>query len=237
MIARDSASVPRAVQSGLKRHATIALVMMAVLLALFAIVRAADVAVLIDPRPTFAGLGAVAALAAVGLLVADVVLPVPSSLIMVWLGASQGWLAGAALSLAGCVGATVLAFWLGRRGSPLFERLVPPHERARADALLARWGTLAIATTATGADHRRNDGGGRRRITRGELARRADRGGRRQRTVGRGLRPHRRRVARIGRSAGVAAPRRVQLERERVVGQREERRTPARVAQALGAAQ
>lgn len=147
MIARDSASVPRAVQSGLKRHATIALVMMAVLLALFAIVRAADVAVLIDPRPAFAGLGAVAALAAVGLLVADVVLPVPSSLIMVWLGASQGWLAGAALSLAGCVGATVLAFWLGRRGSPLFERLVPPHERARADALLARWGTLAIALT------------------------------------------------------------------------------------------
>ncbi len=121
--------------------------MMGALLALFALVHAAGIDVLIDPRPAFAGLGALAATVAVLLLVADVVLPVPSSIIMVWLGASHGWLVGASLSLTGCVGATVLAFWLGRRGGPLFERLVPPDERARVDAFLARWGALAIAVT------------------------------------------------------------------------------------------
>jgi uncharacterized membrane protein YdjX (TVP38/TMEM64 family) len=130
-----------------KRHATVVLAMMAVLLALFAIARAADIAVLSDPRPMFAGLGTLAALAAVALLVTDVVLPVPSSIIMVWLGASHGWLAGAALSLAGGVGAAALAFWLGRRGGPLFQRIVPGAERVRADAFLARWGVLAIAVT------------------------------------------------------------------------------------------
>lgn len=130
-----------------KRHAIVVLAMMGVLLALFAIAQVAKIDLLIDPRPVFAGLGAVAALVAVALLVADVLLPVPSSLIMVWLGASQGWLVGAALSLVGCVGATVFAFWLGRRGGPLLERLVPQDERARVDGFLARWGVLAIVVT------------------------------------------------------------------------------------------
>lgn len=131
----------------MKRHAMIVLAMMCALLALFGIAHAADISVLIDPRPAFAGLGALAAFVAVGLLIADVLLPVPSSLIMVWLGARHGWLVGASLSLAGCVGATVFAFWLGRRGGPLLERLVPRDERARVDAFLARWGVLAIAIT------------------------------------------------------------------------------------------
>jgi uncharacterized membrane protein YdjX (TVP38/TMEM64 family) len=120
---------------------------MALFLVLFAVLRAAEVDVLIDPRPTFAGLGGIAALAAIGLLVADVALPVPSSLVMIWLGASYGWALGAVLSLAGCVGATAVAFWLGRRGGPLFERTVPSPERARADAFLSRWGVVAIAVT------------------------------------------------------------------------------------------
>lgn len=131
----------------MKRHAIVVLAMMGALLALFAIVQVAGIDVLVDPRPMFAGLGALAAVVAVGLLIADVLLPVPSSIVMVWLGASQGWLVGATLSLVGCVGATVFAFWLGRRGGPMFERLVPADERARADAFLARWGVLAIAVT------------------------------------------------------------------------------------------
>lgn len=131
----------------MKRHAIVVLAMMCVLLALFAIAQVADIGVLVDPRPAFEGLGALAALVAVALLIADVVLPVPSSLIMVWLGASHGWLIGASLSLVGCVGATVFAFWLGRRGGPLLERLVPRDERARVDRFLARWGVLAIAVT------------------------------------------------------------------------------------------
>lgn len=129
------------------RQTLVVLAMMAVLLALFAVVRAADIDVLVDPRQALDGLGALAALAAVGLLVADVALPVPSSLVMVWLGATYGWAAGAVLSLAGCVGATAVAFWIGRRGGTLLERIVPRAERAGADAFLARWGVVAIAMT------------------------------------------------------------------------------------------
>lgn len=131
----------------MRRLALVVVAMMAGLLAVFAIAQAADIDLLVDPRPVLSGLGAVAAVVAVGLLIADVVLPVPSSVIMVWLGASHGWLVGGALSLAGCVGAAALAFWLGRRGGRLFERLVPEAERARADAFLARWGVVAIAVT------------------------------------------------------------------------------------------
>jgi membrane protein DedA with SNARE-associated domain len=41
----------------------------------------------------------------------------------------------------------MFGFWIGRRGGKLLQRLVPPEERARADRLLRRWGTLAIIVT------------------------------------------------------------------------------------------
>jgi uncharacterized membrane protein YdjX (TVP38/TMEM64 family) len=54
---------------------------------------------------------------------------------------------GTALSLAGTLGASALAFYIGRRSARLIERLVSPGEKAHADALLARWGALAIVVT------------------------------------------------------------------------------------------
>jgi membrane protein DedA with SNARE-associated domain len=54
---------------------------------------------------------------------------------------------GTALSLVGSVGATALGFFIGRRSERLIERLVSPAEKAHADALLARWGALAIVVT------------------------------------------------------------------------------------------
>jgi uncharacterized membrane protein YdjX (TVP38/TMEM64 family) len=120
---------------------------MAALLLLFGLVQALGVELLVDPAPVLERFGALAALLAVGLLVADVVLPVPSSILMVWLGAAHGWAAGAVLSLVGAIGAAAVAFWLGRRGGPLVDRLVAPPERQRADAALTRWGPLAVAVT------------------------------------------------------------------------------------------
>ena len=38
-------------------------------------------------------------------------------------------------------------FFVGRRSERLIERLVSPAEKAHADALLARWGALAIVVT------------------------------------------------------------------------------------------
>ena len=82
--------------------------------------------------------GVWAAILGVGLLVADVLLPVPSSLVMVAHGAAFDVLKGTLLSLAGSTGAAMCGFWLGRRGGRLLERCVPTEERARAELLGTR---------------------------------------------------------------------------------------------------
>jgi uncharacterized membrane protein YdjX (TVP38/TMEM64 family) len=79
--------------------------------------------------------------------VADVALPVPSSVVMIANGALFGVVAGSALSLVGSMGAALLGFAIGRWSGPLLARLVPADERAHADRLLGRWGALAIVVT------------------------------------------------------------------------------------------
>jgi uncharacterized membrane protein YdjX (TVP38/TMEM64 family) len=131
----------------MKRYLLLTAAMMAVMLLLFGIVEALGVPLLTDPRASLRGLGSLAAPLGVGLLIADVVLPVPSSLVMIALGALFGIALGTALSFVGTLGAALLGFALGRRGGPLLERLVPAEERARANALLDRWGDMAVVVT------------------------------------------------------------------------------------------
>ncbi|MCA9537376.1 MAG: TVP38/TMEM64 family protein [Myxococcales bacterium] len=128
----------------MKRYWLIAGGMMGLMLALFGVVEALGVPLLTDPAPWMNQGGPIAAAVGVGLLVADVVLPVPSSLVMVAHGALFGVVIGAALSLVGSVGSAALAFAIGRRGGPWLHRLVTADERARADRLLARYGGVAI---------------------------------------------------------------------------------------------
>lgn len=131
----------------MKRYALLTGLMMAGFLALFGVAAALDLPLLADPGPWLAERGWIAALAGVGLLVADVLLPVPSSLVMIANGALFGVAAGTALSLAGSMGAALAGFLLGRRGSALVARFVPEDERRRAGALLQRWGDLAIVVS------------------------------------------------------------------------------------------
>jgi uncharacterized membrane protein YdjX (TVP38/TMEM64 family) len=121
--------------------------MMAAFLGLFAVAQALRLPLLTDPSPWLSEAGAAAALVGVALLVADVLLPVPASLVMIANGSLFGLVGGMLLSLAGSLGAAFLGFAIGRRGGPLFERLVPEDERRRAGALLHRWGDLAIVVT------------------------------------------------------------------------------------------
>jgi len=121
--------------------------MLAFFLGLFVLVEALGVPLLVEPTPWLNRGGVAAALLGVSLLVADVLLPVPSSLVMMAHGALFGVLGGTLLSLVGCTGATLFGFWLGRRGGNLLGRLVPTQEREHADYLLKRWGTLAIIVT------------------------------------------------------------------------------------------
>ncbi len=121
--------------------------LLAVLLLLYAAVEALQVPLLVDPSPWLRRGGPWAAALGVGLLWADVVIPVPSSLVMVAHCELFGPVLGALLSVLGGVGATLIGFALGRWGSPLVSRILSPAERQRADQLLARWGALAVLVT------------------------------------------------------------------------------------------
>ena len=87
------------------------------------------------------------ALIGICLLIVDVLLPMPSSLIMIANGALFGIVAGTTLSLIGCLGAALFGFWLGGHGKSLLSLFVPLEEQRRADELLANWGWLAIIIT------------------------------------------------------------------------------------------
>lgn len=131
----------------MRRHLIIMGVMVASLLLLFVAVEALGVPLLTDPTPWLDRGGALAASIGVGLLVGDVLLPVPSSIVMVAHGALFGVAGGTLLSLLGSTGAALFGFAIGRRGGRMMERLVTPAERERADYLLLRWGALAIIVT------------------------------------------------------------------------------------------
>jgi uncharacterized membrane protein YdjX (TVP38/TMEM64 family) len=93
-----------------------------------------------DPTPLLHG----AAIAGVLLLIADVVLPIPSSLVMAAHGALFGVVPGALLSIVGSTAAALTGFALGRAGNDVLRRFVTPAEHDRAGAMLRRWGVLAI---------------------------------------------------------------------------------------------
>ncbi|HEV8486674.1 MAG TPA: VTT domain-containing protein [Blastocatellia bacterium] len=131
----------------MKRYWFIVGAMFALFLMLFLLVEALHIPILSDPSRWLERGGLWAALLGVALLIADIVLPVPSSLVMIAHGAIFGAMIGTLLSLIGSVGAAIAGFAIGRRGGSLLERLVPAEERARVDRLLIRWGALAIVVS------------------------------------------------------------------------------------------
>jgi uncharacterized membrane protein YdjX (TVP38/TMEM64 family) len=135
------------IEEGMKRYISIIALMLTFFLMLFIIVEALGVPLLTDPTPWMNQGGVFAAILGVGLLIADVLLPVPSSLVMVAHGALFGIVTGTLLSLLGSVGASMFGFAIGRRGGKFLERVVTHEERLRADRLLNRWGVLAVIVT------------------------------------------------------------------------------------------
>jgi outer membrane cobalamin receptor/uncharacterized membrane protein YdjX (TVP38/TMEM64 family) len=124
---------------------SLAVAIACVLLLTFAAATLGGVPLLEDPAPLMRAARPVAAVAGVLLLIADVLLPVPSSPIMVANGALFGIVAGTLLSLVGSVGAALAGFAIGRAGNEQIRRFVTPREHERASALLRRWGVFAIA--------------------------------------------------------------------------------------------
>jgi len=131
----------------MRRYWTVVAAILLLFTVLFLVAELLQIPLLTDPAPWLEGNAGSAAVLGVTLLIADVVLPVPASLVMIAHGAAFGALVGTALSLTGSLGAALVGFAVGRRGGGLLDRLVPPHERARADALLSRCGLLAVVVT------------------------------------------------------------------------------------------
>lgn len=131
----------------MKRYWLVAGAMLAFFLLLFLLVEWLQIPLLTDPSGWLNRGGVVGALIGISLLIADVVLPVPSSLVMIAHGALFGIVPGTLLSLIGSVGATLVGFALGRRGGTWLERIVLPKERIRVELMLDRWGALAVVVT------------------------------------------------------------------------------------------
>ncbi len=131
----------------MKRYWLVVGAMLTFFLLLFLLVEWLQVPLLTDPSRWLNQGGLIGALVGVGLLIADVVLPVPSSLVMIAHGALFGVTMGTLLSLIGSVGATLVGFALGRRGDKWLEKIVLPKERLRVEEMLERWGALAVVIT------------------------------------------------------------------------------------------
>lgn len=100
-------------------------------------------------RAWVAHAGPAGAATIVGLLAADVFLPIPSSLIMVLSGAAFGVWWGALLAFLGSIGGEWLGFELARRyGTGPFSRLVgDADEVRRLNHILLKHGAAAVAVT------------------------------------------------------------------------------------------
>ena len=114
-----------------------------------ALAEAFDVTLLVEPEDVI-GPDGLAAWIGVGLLVVDVVLPVPSSVVMLAHGALFGVVPGAALSLLGRTGNAVVGVLIGRgAGGFLGRRTVrrAGSDGGRGARLVRRWGLTAVVLT------------------------------------------------------------------------------------------
>ena len=105
-----------------------------------------NVDALIERWMSTAGAGSAAVL--IGLLAADLFLPIPSSLIMVLSGAAFGVFWGSIFSLFGSIGGEWLGFELVRRyGVKASRRLVGDEDLEKMRVIMARHGAAAVLVT------------------------------------------------------------------------------------------
>lgn len=94
------------------------------------------------------GAGTGSALAVVLLLAIDILIPIPSSLVMILSGAAFGVVWGSIVSLVGSVGGEWLGFELVRRfGRRVSARLIGDDELERLSGVMARHGAAAVVVT------------------------------------------------------------------------------------------
>jgi len=128
----------------MKRYFLVFLIMLVLLTLMFLAAESLQIPIFTDPSEMMKKGKWEAALIGIGLLMSDTFLPVPSSLVMIAHGWAFGIPLGALASLIGAMGGSAIGFYAGRRGGPLLNRIVPEDERRQADAVLKKYGAIAI---------------------------------------------------------------------------------------------
>lgn len=118
-----------------------------IFLAIFLVAEALGLPSMLDVQSWVGRPSLPAALLSITLLIADVLLPIPSVLIMIANGAMFGVALGTLISLIGNLGGGLVGFWIGRSNSTWVTRFVSVEEMNRVNDLLARWGMFAIIVT------------------------------------------------------------------------------------------
>jgi uncharacterized membrane protein YdjX (TVP38/TMEM64 family) len=127
----------------------LALAVAAVAVVGLALAEAFHIRPLVDPVESIQARG-LAAWIGVGLLVADIVLPVPSSVVMLAHGALFGVIPGAALSLLGRTGNALVGVLIGRGAANLLSRRWrrgTANDPGKGAELVGRWGLAAVVFT------------------------------------------------------------------------------------------
>lgn len=128
----------------MKRYALVATLIATLILVSFLVVEALQIPLLTDPTDQMMEGGWIAATIGGGLLLLDVFIPIPSSVIMILHGTIFGILGGFVLSLVASVGGAMIGWWVGNKGGPLMDRFVSPAEKRQANDFIIRYGLLAI---------------------------------------------------------------------------------------------
>ncbi len=128
-------------------YAVIGFGLVAIFMAMFVVAEQLRIPLLTEPRAYLDDGTWPVALGGFALLVADVLLPVPASGVMIAQGALFGLVLGSVLSLLGGTAATLAGYLVGRRSRRLVEKFVSEEQRERGAALLERHGAWAIVVT------------------------------------------------------------------------------------------
>lgn len=123
------------------------LFILVVFLISFILINSADIKILADPSDKLYGGGYTAALTSILLLTSDIILPIPSSIIMIANGAVFGIITGTLISLAGTLASSLIGFLIGRKGLKFINKLINEKEQQQADKLIKRWGIVIIIIT------------------------------------------------------------------------------------------
>ncbi len=119
-------------------------VLAGIILVSFLVVESLGIPLLADPSTHILRGGVIAALVGGGLLVADVFIPVPSSIIMIAHGAAFGIWGGFLLSVMASVVGSLIGWGLGRRGGRILDKAVSEADKTKARDLLNRYGLVAL---------------------------------------------------------------------------------------------